>query len=119
MSREHLYVGLTRGRASNHAYVVTDDDGPVVGSHDGVVGGHHDVEAHHRGDPDLTGRDVLRQILATSSAEPSATETLAALTGRDPGVVHSRPDFAPRPQIRPDPLRHSPPPAAHGPSLHR
>ena len=119
MSREHLYVGLTRGRASNHAYVVTDDDGPVVGSHDGVDGGHHDVEAHHRGGPDQTGRDVLRQILATSSAEPSATETLAALTCRDPGVVHSRPDFASRPQLRPNPLRHSPPPATHGPSLHR
>ena len=69
MSREHLYVALTRGRQSNHAYVPLDADGP-------------ENESHHQ-HPDsaeaVTGRDVLDRILATTSAELSATEQMDAL----------------------------------------
>ncbi len=86
MSREHLYVALTRGRHANHAYTPTDIDTGV------------DTEPHQgpNGQPRAaTGRELLTRILATSSAEASATETLDA-------VRHPQPDprFTPRPQER-------------------
>jgi conjugative relaxase-like TrwC/TraI family protein len=60
MTRETLYVGITRGRDANHAYVVTDA---------GMC------EEHQRQAPS-TGRDVLVRILANPGAEPSATEVM-------------------------------------------
>ena len=63
-ARETAYVALTRGRHTNHAYVVTDE--PVAADYDGPPG------------PALTGRQVLERILATTGAEQSATETLRA-----------------------------------------
>ncbi len=61
MAREHLYVALTRGRTANHVYVSTDTSA--------------DLEPHQVGQASrATGRDVLHRILATSSAELSATE---------------------------------------------
>lgn len=58
-ARENLYVALTRGHCSNHAYVttdVTDDD--------------------HTPPSELTGRAVLYRVLARSGAELSAHERL-------------------------------------------
>jgi hypothetical protein len=62
LSRELLYVALTRGRRANHLYVVTD----------AVV----DVEVHHPPAPPRTARDVLEGVLGREAAERSATETL-------------------------------------------
>lgn len=67
MTRESLYVGLTRGRHSNHVYVPVDplDDGcehlPDPGR--------HTPDAHEQ----------LRTILATTGRERSATEHLREL----------------------------------------
>jgi ATP-dependent exoDNAse (exonuclease V) alpha subunit len=61
MAREDLYVAMSRGRAINHTYVVTDDAAddclPALAA------------------PPKSYRDVLDGILATSHAEQSATET--------------------------------------------
>ncbi|MGE3813021.1 MAG: ATP-binding domain-containing protein, partial [Candidatus Nanopelagicales bacterium] len=68
MTRESMYVGLTRGRHSNHVYVPVDplDDGcqhlPDPGR--------HTPDAHEQ----------LRTILATTGRERSATEHLRELT---------------------------------------
>ena len=61
MAREDLYVGMSRGRDLNRVYVVTDeaDDDCVPG----------------RASPATSYREVLDGILATSHAEPTATET--------------------------------------------
>ena len=82
MTREHLYVAMTRGRGANHAYVPLDL--------------HDDIDEVHHGDSTdlqpLTGREVLERILATSGAEESATEQLApatraALSARRPQIA--------------------------------
>ena len=64
MSRELAYVALTRGRQENHAYVATDiaDLG-----YDGAPA------------PDKPADKSSQQILATTDAQTSATETLRAL----------------------------------------
>ena len=61
MGREDLYVAMSRGRETNRVYVVTDgpDDECVPGA----------------ATPATSYRDVLGGILATSHAEPTATET--------------------------------------------
>jgi hypothetical protein len=61
MAREDLYVGMSRGRDLNRVYVVTDgvdDDCVPAGP-----------------SPATSYRDVLDGVLATSHAEPTATET--------------------------------------------
>jgi len=69
MAREHLYVAMTRGRDANHVYVPLD---------------HHldELDEAHHGDAGgpapTTGREALERILATTAAEASATEQLAA-----------------------------------------
>jgi conjugative relaxase-like TrwC/TraI family protein len=64
MTREALYVAMTRGREANTVYVVTDQ------SH---------LEAHqHRDDLHMTARSVLYGILQHSGAELSAHETITA-----------------------------------------
>jgi conjugative relaxase-like TrwC/TraI family protein len=68
MTRESLYVGLTRGRHSNHVYVPADplDDG-----------------CEHLPDPGRHAPDAqeqLRTILASTGRERSATEHLRELT---------------------------------------
>jgi len=63
MTRESLYVALSRGRASNRAYVVTDEA--------------LDVDLHVPPGPALDALDVLRTVLARESSEPSATETIS------------------------------------------
>lgn len=66
MTRENLYVALTRGRDANRAYVATDQPD---GSHQGP----------HPGDnADATGRSVLFGVLQHVGAELSAHETITA-----------------------------------------
>ncbi|GAA4064992.1 hypothetical protein GCM10023065_15780 [Microbacterium laevaniformans] len=65
-TRENLYVAMTRGRASNTAYVVVSrpDD---------------NHSARHPGErPDATARDILAGVLGHVGAELSAHETIAA-----------------------------------------
>lgn len=61
MGREDLYVAMSRGREANRVYVVADecDDDCVPGAPA----------------PAASYREVLDGILATSHAEPTATET--------------------------------------------
>src|SRR5665647_837786 len=65
MVRENLYVAMTRGRHHNHVYVAVDDVDPSC----------DDLPDAH---PAPSGRDVLEQILTTSGAELSATQTVTA-----------------------------------------
>jgi integrase len=92
-TREALYVGLTRGRESNDAWITTTPTGT-----DG-----HDVPGLHRTAP--TAADVLHHALTTSSAEPSATELLAELTRRADLPEARRPQMSPAP----GPARHTGP----------
>ncbi|WP_342001881.1 relaxase domain-containing protein [Microbacterium sp. LWH7-1.2] len=65
-TRENLYVAMTRGRASNIAYVV-------------VSRPDENHSARHPGErPDATARDILAGVLAHVGAELSAHETIAA-----------------------------------------
>lgn len=60
MTRESFYVGMTRGKASNIAYVATD-------------------QAHleeHQQDEDVTLTSVLNDVLSHEGAEKSAHETI-------------------------------------------
>ncbi|MGQ0629414.1 MAG: ATP-dependent DNA helicase [Sporichthyaceae bacterium] len=61
LTREALYVGMTRGRHANHAYSATESTE------------HHDTGPDG---PILTGRQILNQIMATSGSQPSAIATL-------------------------------------------
>ena len=63
MSREALYVAMTRGRHANLAYVATDSMDPAC---DELP----DTEAVR------SARQVLEQVLARSSGELSATQTI-------------------------------------------
>ncbi|MCB2175248.1 MAG: relaxase domain-containing protein [Actinomycetales bacterium] len=65
MVRENLYVGMSRGRHDNHVYIALDDVDPTC-----------DYLPDRQHIPD--GHDALAAILATSGAELSATETIAA-----------------------------------------
>lgn len=65
MTRENLYVAMTRGRHLNRAYVAIDDVDPLCD--DRPATGHT-----------LDGHDTLETILATTGAELSATEIIAA-----------------------------------------
>ncbi|MCR6706502.1 MAG: AAA family ATPase [Cellulomonas sp.] len=108
MGREDLYVAMSRGRHANRTYVVLD-----------------------HGDPDClpghapsSGREVLEQILATSHAEPSATETWDTYhPGRAapivPPVHPQQPGNTWPPQPAPYRLTAPPPSSADGPVLGR
>ncbi|MGC3021874.1 MULTISPECIES: MobF family relaxase [unclassified Brevibacterium] len=64
-TRENVYVAMTRGRESNHAYVVLDRP--------------DDHAAPHPSDnEEATGRSVLYGVLQHSGAELSAHETITA-----------------------------------------
>ena len=65
MTRETLYVAMTRGRDANVAYVAVDE--PDL-SHAGPHPGEND---------EVTGRSVLAGVLQYSGAELSAHETIA------------------------------------------
>uniref|UniRef100_UPI003898F489 MobF family relaxase n=1 Tax=Microbacterium saperdae TaxID=69368 RepID=UPI003898F489 len=64
MTRESLYVAMTRGRESNRAYIATDE--------------HHLEEHQHRDDLQMTARSILYSILQHVGAEQSAHETITA-----------------------------------------
>ncbi|WP_449276660.1 MobF family relaxase [Leucobacter sp. GX24907] len=64
MTRESLYVAMTRGRESNRAYIATDQ--------------HHLEEHQHRDDLQMTARSILYGILQHVGAEPSAHDTVTA-----------------------------------------
>ncbi|MGO1172692.1 MAG: C-terminal helicase domain-containing protein [Actinomycetaceae bacterium] len=64
MTRESLYVAMTRGRESNRAYIATDQ--------------HHLEEHQHRDDLQMTARSILYGILQHVGAEQSAHETTTA-----------------------------------------
>ena len=63
MTRESLYVAMTRGRSINHVYTSTDVVDPMCD----YLPDPHGASA---------GRDVLERILATTGAELSATQTI-------------------------------------------
>jgi conjugative relaxase-like TrwC/TraI family protein len=62
LSRELLYVGMTRGRTANHAYIATTNT-------------QDEQHQHHR---ERTARDILHDILNRSDAERSAHEIMRA-----------------------------------------
>lgn len=108
MGREDLYVAMSRGRHTNRAYVVVDHGDPEC------LPGHAPSSA----------REVLEQILATSHAEPSATETWDTYhPGRTAPLVPPVHPQQPRnpwpPQPAPRLLTGPPPPSADGPVLGR
>ena len=63
MTRENFYVAMTRGRASNTAYVATDQ------AH---------LEEHQLPDTEPTARSILYGVLQHEGAEKSAHETIEA-----------------------------------------
>ena len=101
MGREDLYVAMSRGRHLNRTYVVVDAP---------------DDECLPSRGPHVAAREVLDQILATSHAEQSATETWAEFHPREPAPVPplhpQRPGWTRRP---PNSLSHWTPPARHAP----
>lgn len=108
MGREDLYVAMSRGRHANRAYVVLDQSDPEC------LPGH----------APSSGREVLEQILATSHAEPSATETWDTYhPGRAAPLVPPVHPQQPRnpwpPQPAPYRLTAPPPSSADGPVLGR
>lgn len=109
MGREDLYVALTRGRHLNRMYVATDRPDP-----DCLPSG--DTENPRR---------ILEQILATSHAETSATETWAAHHPEtpEPPLPARRPQPPAIPPLRPQMTRTplTPPPSRvpDGPVLER
>ena len=62
MTRESLYVAMTRGRESNRVYVATDQ--------------HHLEEHQHRDDLEMSARSILYGILQHVGAEQSAHDTI-------------------------------------------
>nr|WP_281362091.1 MobF family relaxase [Cellulomonas humilata] len=65
MTRENLYVAMTRGRHENHVYVAVED---IAVDCDGLPDSHAALDAY----------DILRTVLATAGAELSATATIVA-----------------------------------------
>ena len=66
MNRQSLYVAMTRGREANHAHIDTT----------GSPGKHLGNETHLCELPQLNGRQILEQVIATDGTELSATATL-------------------------------------------
>ena len=103
MGREDLYVAMSRGRHTNRTYVVVDQA---------------DVDCLP-GQAPSSARKVLEQILVTSHAEPSATETWDTYHPDRPAPivppVHPQQPWSfVRPQPAPHRLTPTPPPSAHG-----
>ena len=102
MAREDLYVGMSRGRDLNRTYVVTDRlDDDCVPAHPGQAASY---------------REVLDAILATSHAEPTATETWDAYHPDAPAPVAVPPLRPPHDYGRSAPNRWSSPPPAPAPA---
>ncbi len=108
LGREDLSVAMSRGRHTNRTYVVLDQGDPEC----------------LPGQARPSGREVLEQILATTHAEPSATETWDTYhPGRAVPIVPPVHPQQPRdpwpPQPAPHHLTASPPSSADGPVLGR
>ncbi|GCE75661.1 hypothetical protein CBZ_07170 [Cellulomonas biazotea] len=108
MGREDLYVAMSRGRHANRTYVVVDGGDPEC----------------LPGQAPPSGREVLERILATSHAEPSATETWDAYhPGRAAPLVPPARPQQPWSVVPPQPAPHYwtgvPPSSADGPVLGR
>lgn len=108
MGREDLYVAMSRGRHTNRSYVVVDRGDPEC------LPGHAPSSA----------REVLEQILTTSHAEPSATETWETYhPGRAAPIVPPARPQQPWGVVPPQPAPHhltgAPPSSADGPVLGR
>ena len=108
MGREDLYVAMSRGRERNRTYVVIDQP---------------DLDCVP-GQAPSSCREVLEQILATSHAEPTATETWETYHPGQaaPVVPPARPQEpwgAPSPQPAPNRLTAVPSPIPDGPVLGR
>lgn len=108
MGREDLYVAMSRGRHSNRTYVVADQGDPEC----------------LPGQVPSSGRDVLERILATSHAEPSATEAWETYhPGRAVPIVPPARPQQPWGVVPPQPAPHhltgAPPSSADGPVLGR
>jgi len=106
MGREDLYVAMSRGRHTNRTYVVVDQPDPDC------LPGHAPPSC----------REVLEQILATSHAEATATETWETYHPNEPAPVvppvrPQEPWGAPSPQSAPFRLTAVPPPIPDGPVL--
>ena len=78
MTRQNLYVAMTRGRSVNHAYVAIDD---VDAACDGLPDNHASVDA----------RAVLETILATDAAELSATQSMTRAQDAADALSHLDP----------------------------
>ena len=108
MGREDLYVAMSRGRHANRTYVVVDQG---------------DLECLPDEAPS-SARAVLEQILATSHAEPSATETWETYhPGRAAPLVPPARPQQPWSVVPPQPAPHhltaAPPSSPDGPVLGR
>lgn len=64
MTREHLYTSITRGRASNHLYVVTEE----------LL----DASLHHQPRPDAAAREILEAVLGRGGSDDAALTTAVA-----------------------------------------
>jgi conjugative relaxase-like TrwC/TraI family protein len=74
MDREHLYVGLTRGRDANHAYITPDP---------AAEPDHHSPGPHPTGQPrtpEQAAREVLAAAMATTGAQDAAHTARARAT---------------------------------------
>ncbi|MDO8106399.1 MobF family relaxase [Isoptericola sp. b441] len=103
MGREDLYVAMSRGRHANRTYVVVEEADPDC----------------LPGQAPASSREVLEQILATSHAEPTATETWETYHPHEhapllPPVHPHQPWGAPSPQPAPNRLTTTPPPVPDG-----
>jgi len=78
MTRENLYVAMSRGRATNHVYVATDTVDP-------------DCEATPTAHATTDPHEVLATILATPGAQTSATATIAARQDHAESLAHLDP----------------------------
>ena len=78
MTRENLYVAMTRGREANHVYVAIDAIDPDCDSLPDV---HAPTDARH----------VLTAILTTAGAQQSATATIAARQDEAESLRHLEP----------------------------
>jgi len=76
---EGLYVAMTRGRSSNVALAVTDNDDP---------------DRHHRPPEPRTALDVLTAAMARTGTELSATETLRRELARSESLAVLAPRLA-------------------------
>lgn len=108
MGREDLYVAMSRGRHVNRVYTVVEDQAS---------------ECLPGAEPS-SARAVLEQILATSHAEPSATESWETWHPAQPSPVvppwrPQQPWTRARPQPAPTLSTNHPAPSADGPVLSR